>query len=113
MADEQNQTGSTGLATQGASTEGQQTQGEGQQQDSTQSNPPKTDGMPNALGEVNPPDPKTNDGQQQKQSTAPEKYEPLTLERIRRLIRQALSSFRQPLVRQVFLRSRLRRSWTL
>lgn len=81
MADEQNQTGSTGLATQGAVTEGQQGQGEGQQaqsegqQNSTQSNPPKTDGMPNALGEVNPPDPKTNDGQQQ-QSTAPEKYEP-------------------------------------
>lgn len=44
MADEQNQTGSTGLATQGASTEGQQTQGEGQQQDSTQSNPPKPTG---------------------------------------------------------------------
>lgn len=78
MADEQNQTGSTGLGTQGASTEGQQTQGEGQQQDSTQSNPPKTDGMPNALGGVNPPSPEANDGQQQqqKQSTAPEKYEP-------------------------------------
>ena len=76
MADEQNQTGSTGLGTQGASTEGQgqQTQGEGQPQASTQSNPPKTDGMPNALGEVNPPNPETNDGQQQ--STAPEKYEP-------------------------------------
>lgn len=82
MADEQNQTGSTGLATQGAVTEGQQGQGEGQQaqtegqQNSAQSNPPKTDGMPNALGAVNPPSPEANDGQQQKQSTAPETYEP-------------------------------------
>lgn len=82
MADEQNQTGSTGLATQGAVTEGRQGQGEGQQaqtegqQNSAQSNPPKTDGMPNALGEVNPPSPEANDGQQQKQSTAPETYEP-------------------------------------
>ncbi|WP_304642455.1 hypothetical protein [uncultured Parasutterella sp.] len=76
MADEQTQTGPAGLETQGAATENQQAQAEGQQE-ASQSNLPKDDGMPKALGEANIENPGTKEEAPQ-QRTAPEKYEPFS-----------------------------------